>query len=316
MKAAVLKEFNRPFSIEYINLENKEGNVIVENKAVGICGRDQVIWKGGFKNLKPPLILGHEIFGIYNYKPVAVFPANVSEKCLKEMEGRENLCTDYSIIGEKEQGGYTEKISVSEWNLIDLPDENFEKYAASTCGVATIIHADILAGLDKGSKVFVTGSTGGVGIHGIQYLVNKNYEVYGYARSEEKEKILKDLGVFPVKSFDFYKKEGKMDSVFEIVGSLTINDSMLSLKKRGKLILIGNISGEEIKIIRPAFVVMNEISIIGTAAYTKKEYEEAIDLIGKNKIKPFYSLYKLDEINKAYNDINGGKIVGRAVLKI
>ncbi|WP_243678222.1 alcohol dehydrogenase catalytic domain-containing protein [Vulcanisaeta distributa] len=32
-------------------------------KAEGICGRDLVIWRGGFRNLKPPLILGHEIFG-------------------------------------------------------------------------------------------------------------------------------------------------------------------------------------------------------------------------------------------------------------
>ncbi|WP_157463278.1 alcohol dehydrogenase catalytic domain-containing protein [Caldisphaera lagunensis] len=315
MRAAVLKEFRKPFSIEEINVEPKEDEVIVNIKAVGVCGRDLVVWKGGFRNLKTPLVLGHEIFGEFNGKPVAVFPAKVGKECLKLSEGKENLCNDYSIIGEKEMGGYSEAIAIPKWNLIDLPDKDYEKYAASTCGVATIIHANNLAKLDKGSKVLVTGANGGVGIHAIQYLSNL-YEVYAYVRSEEKAKQLKDLNVTPVTSFDFYKKFGKVDGVFEIVGSLTINESMLSLKKEGKLILIGNISGEPINLIRPAFIVMNEISIIGSAAYTKKEYEEAIKIISEGKVKPFYKAYNLSDINNAYNDIINGKIVGRAVLRI
>ncbi len=315
IRAAILKEFRKPFSIEEIDIEPKEDEVVVNIKAVGVCGRDLVVWKGGFRNLKPPLILGHEIFGEYEGKPVAVFPAKVGKECLKLSEGKENLCNDYSIIGEKEIGGYSEAITIPKWNLIDLPDMNYEKYAAAACGVATIIHANNLAKLDKGSKVLVTGSNGGVGIHAIQYLSNL-YEVYAYVRSEDKAKQLKDLNVIPITSFDFYKNSGKVDAVFEIVGSLTINESMLSLKKEGKLILIGNISGEPINIIRPAFIVMNEISIIGSAAYNKKEYEDAIKTIGEGKIKPFYKSYSLNEINNAYNDIINGKVVGRAVLKI
>jgi len=314
-RAAILKEFRKPFSIEEIDIKPKENEVVVNIKAVGICGRDLVIWKGGFKNLKPPLILGHEIFGEYKGKSVAVFPAKVGESCLDLMEGKENLCNDYSILGEKDFGGYSEYIAIPEWNLIELPDMDYEKYAAASCGVATIIHANNLAHLDKGSKVLVTGANGGVGIHAIQYL-SDYYDVYAYVRNEEKAKILKELNVTPVVSFDFYKKSGKMDAVFEIVGSLTINESMLSLKKQGKLILVGNISGEAINLMRPAFIVMNEISIIGSAAYTKKEYQEAIDFISKGKIKPFYKAYKLDDINDAYNDMINGKLIGRAVLKI
>nr|WP_252900823.1 alcohol dehydrogenase catalytic domain-containing protein [Vulcanisaeta sp. JCM 14467] len=67
--AAVLREFNKPFSIEEYDIGDPGPNdVVVRVKAAGICGRDLVIWRGGFKNLKPPLILGHEIFGEVNGK--------------------------------------------------------------------------------------------------------------------------------------------------------------------------------------------------------------------------------------------------------
>ena len=312
IKAAVLREFNEPFSIEYIDLEEKEGEAMVDIKAVGVCGRDLVAWKGGFRNLKTPLILGHEIFGLYKGKPVAVFPAIVSNSC--KGSHSEGLC--YSIIGEQTQGGYAEKISVPTWNLIPLSDSGLEKYAAATCGVATIIHALKVAGLDKGSKVLVTGASGGVGIHGIQYLIDKGYQVYAHVRSDEKEEIVKDLGAYPVRSFEFYKGEGKVDGVFEIVGGITINDSMLSLRRGGRLVLIGNINGKDIILSRPAFIVMNEINITGSAAYTREEYEEAIRIISMGKVRPFYKVYKFEDINQAYYDVMHGKVVGRAVLSM
>ncbi|MFP3297986.1 MAG: hypothetical protein RXO22_02730 [Thermocladium sp.] len=40
--AAVLHEFNKPLSLEYIDLNPGPGEVIVKVKASGICGRDIV----------------------------------------------------------------------------------------------------------------------------------------------------------------------------------------------------------------------------------------------------------------------------------
>ncbi|WP_243681153.1 alcohol dehydrogenase catalytic domain-containing protein [Vulcanisaeta souniana] len=53
--AAVLREFNKPFNIEEFDIGDPSPNdVVVRVRAEGICGRDLVIWKGGFRNLKPP----------------------------------------------------------------------------------------------------------------------------------------------------------------------------------------------------------------------------------------------------------------------
>ncbi len=314
--AAVLERFNGPFSIREVDLNVRPNDVVVNVKSVGVCGRDVVVWRGGFRNLRPPLILGHEVFGEVDGRPVAVFPAEVDEYCLTEHSGSENLCESYSILGEGRPGGYATRIAVPRWNLIELPDRDYDRYAAAACGVATFIHASKVAAVTRESRVLVTGATGGVGIHGVQYLSKVvGAEVYAYARNLEKAKALEGLGVHTVTDFSFYKKEGRVDAVIEVVGGPTINNSILALRPQGTLVLVGNVTGEEIRLQRPALVVMRELKITGSAAYTKAEYEEAIRLIHEGLIRPFYRAYRLEEVNEAYRDIVEGRVLGRAVLR-
>ena len=314
-RAAILYEFGEKFRIESFTYNPPEGWISVRVRAVGVCGRDVVVWRGGFRNLKPPLVLGHEVFGEANGRPVAVFPAIVSKECLESMEGHENLCKDYAILGETVPGGYAEYVYVPQWNLIELPSRDYERYAAAACGVATFIHASKLAGIGAGDRVLVTGAAGGVGIHGVQYLLHMGVEVYGTTRSKEKARILEELGVHPLTSREFSRELGvKVDAVFEIVGAATINESLRALRPQGRLILIGNVQGRPVTLTRPAMVVMRELSIVGSAAYTKREYEAAIGLIAKGIVKPYYKTYRLDDINQAYEDITSGRLVGRAVL--
>lgn len=303
-RAAVLREFGRPFEMDYINVAAGEDDVIVKVKSTGVCGRDIVVWRGGFRNLKLPLVLGHEVFGVTeDGEPVGVYPADPSSE-------------EFLPIGERRQGGYAEVVAAPRSNIVRLPDEDFDKYAAATCGVATMIHASKVAGLKPGDRVFVTGASGGVGIHGIQYLSNVlQAKVIAYTRSREKAHVLESLGVNAVTDLSFYRSLGRVDYVFEIVGAPLINESMRSLRRGGTLVLVGNVNGEPIVIERPALIVMRELKISGTSAYTKSEYEEAVKLIAEGVVKPFYKAYRLSDVNVAYNDVLSGKVLGRAVLK-
>ncbi|MEB3816860.1 MAG: zinc-binding dehydrogenase [Desulfurococcales archaeon] len=312
VRAAVLHSFRDPFSVEETEVEVPDDWVEVEVKAVGICGRDIVVWKGGFRNLKTPLILGHEVYGTYNGKPVGVFPAIVPRECTTKL-GNALECP-YMVLGENSPGGYADKVYVPPWILVELPDREYEKYAAAVCGVATMLHAARVAGVKAGDKVLVTGASGGVGIHGLQLLKLLGAKVYAYTRSEEKARILRSLGVEAVTDLSFYKSEGRVDSVMELVGARTINDSMRTLRPGGHLVLIGNITGERILIERPALFVMREIHIHGSAAYNMAEYKAAIEIVSRGAIKPFYKTYKLEDINIAYKDALEGRLLGRAVL--
>ncbi|AAK42983.1 alcohol dehydrogenase [Saccharolobus solfataricus] len=309
MKAAILTQFNSPFIIG--NAEPHGVGVRINVAYTGICGRDLVIWKGGFKNLKLPLILGHEIVGYYNGRPVAVYPNLYCGSCDYCKSGKENLCDNARILGEGEiTGGYAEQVIVPERNLIPLPDDKLEKYAATMDPVATAIHASKLADLKKDSKVLVTGAGGGVGIHLVQYLKYLGISnVYGLSSKGEK---LKELGVTPVSDI----RGEKFDAIFELVGSKTINDSLRALKKEGILVLIGNTEGEPITLSRPAMSIMRQHKIVGSASYTQAEYEEAIKLVGYGKIKAIYEIYELERINEAYRKMLERKVLGRAILKV
>ena len=316
---AVLEEFRKPFRIRRFEYQVPGDWVEVEVKAVGVCGRDLVVWKGGFSNLNPPLLLGHEVFGLYNGEPVGVFPAIVaSSECRSRMKRDPSAICDVGevfILGEQVPGGYADRVYVPEWNLVRLPDDDFEKYAAATCGVATLMHAARAARVSAGERVLVTGASGGVGIHGVQYLKAIGAEVIAYTRSSERARILEGLGVTVVTSLDFYRKYGRVDVVMELVGKYTFNESMRALRPRGRLVLIGNISGEPVPIERPALLVMRELELHGTAAFSKREYEAGIRLIGEGLIKPFYRVFRLDDINEAYRIALAGELTGRAVLK-
>ncbi len=305
-RVAVLEEFKGSFKVVEVEKdEPPRGWCRLRVKATGICGRDRVVWIGGFRNLKPPLVLGHEVFGEYRGRPYAVYPL------VRVWVGDKRVDT---ILGEHIHGGYAEYVDVPCSNLIPLPSREFEVYAASVCGVATMIHLVKLVGIKRGDRVLLTGATGGVGIHGAQYLVKLGVEVYGYTRRRELLDTLRDIGVVPVDSFDFYKKEGRVDYVVEIVGAPTINESMRALRPGGELVLVGNVSGEPIIVERPALLVMRELTIRGTAAYSFEEYREAIEFVSHSSLRAFYKVYSLEEVNKAYGDISSGRIIGRAVL--
>jgi len=313
LKAALIENFGEPLKIKEVQVKTDQNEVIVNVKASGICGRDLVVWKGGFKNLKLPLIPGHEIFGELNGTSVGVFGAITCGKCKYCLSGKENLCESLTFLGEGKFGGYAEKVSVPKENIFPLPDSNYEKYAAAACPLATAIHAAKVAEVKKGESVLVTGAGGGVGIHTIQYFKKIGLKVFSVTSESKKEIVSKySDAVITEKEFSKYIKD--VDAVFEIVGANTINESLKILKKEGRLVLIGNVDGKNIELIRPALSIMREHKIIGSAAFTKKEYLESVDLIHRGDVKPYYRTYPLDDVNKAYQDIIQGKITGRGVL--
>lgn len=310
VRAAVLYGPRQEFRVEETTVRVPENWVEVQVGAVGVCGRDLVVWKGGFPNLRFPLILGHEVFGYYEGRPVAVIPGLSVEECRRAG----GSCPGYAVLGEHVPGGYADRVYVPRENIVPLPDSDLVKYAAAACGVATMMHASGVARVRAGERVLVTGATGGVGIHGVQYLLNLGARVYAYTRSPEKARVLEELGAEPVMEEGFYRKTGRMDVAMEIVGAATIDMSLRSLRPGGRLVLIGNVEGEPVTITRPALFVMREIHMHGSAAFTPEEWVAAIRVIGRGVIRPFYTVYRLDDINEAYRAALEGRRIGRIVL--
>ncbi|BCU66831.1 alcohol dehydrogenase [Sulfolobales archaeon HS-7] len=306
----VLEEFNKPLVRKEVE---DQGEVEVDVKSSGVCGRDIVIWKGGFRNLRPPLVLGHEVYGELEGRAVGIFSTVVCNSCRYCKSGEENLCENSVYLGEGRYGGYAEKVIIPRGNVYPLPDSNYEKYAAAVCPLATAIHSSKLAGVRPGDKVLVTGAGGGVGIHTIQYLKLLGAHVVSIT-SKEKEGKVKPFSDEVISEGEFHKEVDDVDVVIEIVGAPTINESLRTLKRGGTLVLVGNVSGENVEVKRPALLIMRQITVKGSAAYTRNEVLESVKMINNGKIRPIYEKFKLEDVNEAIQKMVAGTIAGRAVL--
>jgi D-arabinose 1-dehydrogenase-like Zn-dependent alcohol dehydrogenase len=62
MKAAVLREFNKPATIEKNELAPpKEKEILVKTRYTGFCHSDLHFMQGSFRNFPLPLVIGHQV---------------------------------------------------------------------------------------------------------------------------------------------------------------------------------------------------------------------------------------------------------------
>jgi S-(hydroxymethyl)glutathione dehydrogenase / alcohol dehydrogenase len=201
-RAAVATAANKPLQIEMVDLEGpKQGEVLVEIKATGICHTDEFTWSGADPEGLFPAILGHEGAGVVlevgpGVTSVApgdhVIPLYTPEcgVCKSCRSGKTNLCTAIRAT----QGKGLMPDGTSRFSLGGKPiyhymgcstfsnhtvlpeiavakirrDAPFDKVCYIGCGVTTGIGAVInTAKVEAGSNVVVFG-LGGIGLNVIQ----------------------------------------------------------------------------------------------------------------------------------------------------
>ena len=172
MKAYVLNGINR---LEYVDVtlpDLDEGEVLVEVKAVGICGSDiPRIYETGTYHF--PTIPGHEFAGIVHSvsdnslskwigKRVGVFPLIPCKQCVSCRNKQYEMCINYDYLGSRRDGGFAEYTAVPVWNLIELPDSVSFEQAAMLEPASVGIHAlrQVNVSNVKRAAVFGTGTIG------------------------------------------------------------------------------------------------------------------------------------------------------------
>jgi len=201
-RAAVALQAGKPLSIETVDLEGpREGEVLVEIKATGICHTDEFTLSGADSEGIFPAILGHEGAGVVVEvgkgvtsvkKSDHVIPLYTPEcrQCDYCTSGRTNLCqairetqgqgvmpdgtSRFSLNGEKVfhymgTSTFSNHTVMPEIAVAKVrEDAPFEKICYIGCGVTTGIGAVInTAKVEPGDNVVVFG-LGGIGLNVIQ----------------------------------------------------------------------------------------------------------------------------------------------------
>jgi S-(hydroxymethyl)glutathione dehydrogenase / alcohol dehydrogenase len=202
VKAAVAFEAEKPLSIETVQLEGpREGEVLVEVKATGICHTDEFTRSGADPEGLFPAIMGHEGAGVVaevgsGVTSVApgdhVIPLYTPEcrECKSCLSRKTNLCTAirstqgeglmpdgssrfsingdtlYHYMGTSTFANYTVLPEIAVAKVRE--DAPFEKICYIGCGVTTGVGAVVnTAGVEPGSNVVVFG-LGGIGLNVLQ----------------------------------------------------------------------------------------------------------------------------------------------------
>jgi len=177
MRAAVLREYNAPLSIEDVaEPACPDDGVVLKVMACGVCRSDWHGWVGEHPRVKPGQIGGHEYCGevieagagaTYSVGDKLIAPFILAcGTCPNCRQGDQNTCDNQRLPGFIEPGAFAEYVAVPrDHNLALLPETLSPTVAAGLgCRVTTAWHALTgRAALQPGEWLAVHG-TGGIGL--------------------------------------------------------------------------------------------------------------------------------------------------------
>lgn len=242
--------------------------------------------------------------------------------------GRDNMCDDYTLLGEHRDGFFAEYTAVPARNLLPMPDHvSFAEAAAASLVFVTAWHSLITRGnLQAGESVLIVGAGGGVNAASIQIAKMAGAKpIYVVGSSEEKLQLARELGAdvtinrhetdWGKAVFKATNRRG-VDVVVDNVGAATYHTSMRSLKKGGRLLTVGNSSGPKFEFDN-RLMFGKHLSIIGSSMGTTAEYEKVMGLIFDGHLRPIIdTIYPFEEGLTALRRLQDGDLIGKLVLKM
>lgn len=315
------------------------GHVRVRVTACGVCRHDLLTRAGAFPDIALPLVLGHQIAGVVEElgqgaRELAVGDRVVSlvfdtcGSCRRCRSGEETLCEQRPrFIGEDMDGGYAEQVVAGERSWVRLPDEVDDlQGAVLTCTLGTSFHAIVgRGGARPGEIALVTGATGGVGLHALQILKAIGVRSIAVTSSPTKVGMLEGAGADDVVVSEAGRFRDPVkrltdglgpDLVLEIVGGASIHESLRSVRYGGRVVVVGNVEGATASI-RPAHLILKEVSLVGTKAIPRLEMERLLDLIRRGVLRPEVGdTLPLERAAEAHEAVADARTAGRLVLTI
>ena len=319
MRAAVLREYGEPLSIEDVAYpEPDPDGVVVETEACGICRSDWHAWQGDWDwiGAKPPTgqILGHEPAGtvaavgedverLREGDSVAV-PFNLSDgTCPECRTGHSNVCENLLPLGfaEAAQGAFAEAVHVpaADQNAVTLPDGvSPVAMAGLGCRFVTAFHALVhRADVDAGDWVAVHGC-GGVGLSAVHIASAIGANVVAVDLADEKLAKAAELGADA--TVDATDTDDVPRSIAGITGggahvsvdalgiAETCRNSVSSLRRRGQHLQIGLTTKEErgsVELPTDA-MVMKEVDFLGSFGMQPPRYDEIFRMVEAGTLDP------------------------------
>lgn len=328
MKAVFIKEFGGVENLEIREVENppnpQKTEVLINVKASALNRADLLQRRGlyppprGFPERIPGLEFAGEVAGVGD----EVSKFNIGDR----------------VFGITAGGAQAEFLLTEESLLAKIPaDLSFTEAAALPEAFITAHDAVFAqANLKETETLLIHAVGSGVGLAALQLAKAKNIKTFGTSRTAEKLEECKKFGldeaILTEENTNFAeiiseKTAGKgVDVILDLVGARFFGANLASLALKGRLMLVGTVSGAAAEF-NLSVALVKRLKIIGTvlrarstrekAEATQKFIEEVVPLFEKGSVIPNIDrVFKIEEIRAAHEYLESNASFGKVVIEI
>jgi NADPH:quinone reductase-like Zn-dependent oxidoreductase len=259
-----------------------------------------------------PMILGCDAAGIDEDGNEVIAHSVINDP---SWHGDETLDPRRSLLSERYQGTFADKVAVPRWNLVPKPPElSFEEASCLPTAWLTAYRMLFTRGaMSPGSTVLVQGATGGVATALTVLGSAAGIRMWVTGRSEEKRAHALELGADQVFEPGARLPE-RVDAVMETIGQATWAHSVRALKPGGKIIISGATTGDAppAELTRIFFL---QLSVIGSTMGTREELGRLIRLCVDRGVRPAISAtVPLADARQGFEAMLRGETAGKIVF--
>ncbi len=311
MKAIVYNKKNYPDKLVCCEVDKPVPNddeVLIKVHAVSLNAAD-------YRSMKMGLIPERKIFGADIAGRIESIGKNISL-----FKPGDEVMGDLASFG---FGGLAEYVTAPEKALIIKPGQvSFEDAAALPMAAMTALQAlRDKGGIQKGQKVLIVGSSGGVGTFAIQLAKYFGAEITGVCSSKNVQQTL-SLGADYVIDYtkeEFTKKDKRYDIILGINGNYPLTAYRKTLTSNGTYVMVGGFLSQIFKslVFFSILSLGSKIMKFLAAKANKTDLELLAKLLEKGIIKPIIDRrYSLDKTADAMNYLKQGHSPGKVVIII
>jgi alcohol dehydrogenase, propanol-preferring len=336
MKAAVLREFKQPLTIQEVDPPKPaDEEVLIAVEACGVCHSDLHVadgdWPQFARIVKKPLILGHEIAGRVVEKGASVHDLQVGDRvgvpwlhwtcgeCEFCREGNENLCARQKITGVTVDGGYAEFVTAPASHTLKIPDSlSLVEAAPLFCAGVTVYRALKQAKISRGQRLAIFG-IGGLGHIAVQIGRALGAEIAAVDISEEKLALARSLGashVFNAASTDVTKEFRRLGGVHAALvasaAKAAYDMAFSCLRPSGCLLIVG-LPAQDI-CFPPILMAAREVRMQASAVGTRQDLSEILAMAAQGKVRCQTATRPLAQADQVLDQLRSGHVSGRIVL--
>lgn len=291
------------------------GWTTVTVKAASLNHHDLWSLRGvGLRKEALPMILGCDAAGYDEDGNEVIVHAVVSDPSWSG--GDETLDPKRSLLSERHQGTFADKVVVPRANVIAKPASlTFEEAACLPTAWLTAYRMLFTRGeLKAGDSVLVQGAGGGVATALITLGRAAGLKVLATSRDDSKRSRALEIGAHEV--FEpGARLPVKVDAVMETVGKATWSHSIRALKPGGAIVISGTTSGPDLDDAELTRIFFLQLRVIGSTMGTRAELASLVSLLDASGARPLIDrTMAMTDARDGFAAMASGELFGKVVF--